>query len=111
MPVANLFFENFKRDFITNFNLLKDFYFTFDNPVFWIFTFLLFLVLLEIWDLRNAFSFTAIVTTVLLLATEAEKHLAVLFSRPGESFDPYLMRAAVIFSISILFLLYSFMKK
>jgi hypothetical protein len=111
MPVANLFFENFKSDFITNYNLLKDFHFTFDNPVFWIFIFLLFFVLLEIWDLRNAFSFTAIVTTVLLLTTKAENYLTVLFSRPGETFDAFLMRVMAIVFISFLFFLYIFIRR
>ena len=111
MPVTNLFFENLKRDFITNFNLLGDFHFTFDNLVFWLFIFVLFVVLLEIWDLKNAFSFTAIVSAILLLSTEAEKHLVVLFARPGESFDPSLMRIAVVVSISMLSFLYFFTRK
>ena len=111
MQVANLFFDNLKRDFITNFNLLRDFHFTLDNLVFWIFIFLLFLVLLEIWNLRNAFSFTVIVATILLLTTKAENYLTVLFAQPGETFDPFLMRIIVSVFISFIFFLYLFIKK
>jgi len=107
----NLFFENLKKDFIANFNLLRDFHFTFDNLVFWLFIFLLFLVLLEIWNLRNTFSFTVIVTAILLFTTKAESYLTVLFARSGESFDPFLMRVIVSVFISFLAFLYLFIRK
>jgi len=111
MPFANLFSDDFKTVFITNLNALKDFNFTISNPVFWLFVFVLFVILIKMWDIRKAFSFSALVVMILVFSTEIEKYLGGVFNQPGEFFDPLLIRFIAMALISILALLYFFMMR
>jgi hypothetical protein len=98
-----------KTVFMTNLGTLKDFHFTFYNPVFWLFMLVLFLSLLRIWPAKKSFSFTSIISIILLLTTEAERYFAEMLPQPPGTPDLGIVRIISIAIMGIVTLVYLFM--
>lgn len=90
---------------------LKNVEFTYSNPLFWAFLFLLFLLLIRLWPLKKSFSFSCVLAVILLATTQAEKVAARAFSKPGEPFDPTVVRVLAIILVAFIFVYYAFIKE
>ncbi|MFH0827254.1 MAG: hypothetical protein V1923_05180 [Candidatus Omnitrophota bacterium] len=84
--------------------------FLFFNPLFWCIIFLLFIVLHRLWVTRHAFSFSLITALILLFMTEIEYRFSAVFARTGETFDPSLIRLVAFASLTVIFLVYTFIR-
>ena len=99
-----------KAIFKPYFNELKDFHFTFSNPLFWLSAILLFLVLTRFWQSKKAFSFSIITVAVLLLTTRMEAAAETWFIAQGDIFDALAIRMVAFFIILMLFFYYSLIR-
>ncbi len=87
---------------------LKGFHFSFLNPLFWIFLFILFLILRVLWYPEKSFYFCAILAVILLGASKIENCMTIgIF---GEDLTLILVRILALFLILMLFLYYAFVR-
>ena len=100
--------DTLKTILLPQLEALKNFNFSFRNPLFWVFLFLLFLVLTRFWDVRKSFSFCLIVGILLLLSTELGWYIGVLFG--NAPFALFLVKLFSLFVIAIIFLYYALIK-
>src|SRR3989338_8526424 len=101
MDIA-LYIETLKTTFLPYVKSIQDFHFYYDNPLLWLFFITLFFLLVWFrdWSRRRSFSFCLASALVLLTATWVEGSMAGAFSRAGESFDPFIIRALFILALS-----------
>jgi cation transport ATPase len=79
-----------------------------NNPVFWLFMALLFLILLKIWVAKKAFIFTVLIAIILLLTTLAEERFIHLLSPTNESLNLWLVRFMAVVIVACLSFLFLF---
>jgi hypothetical protein len=101
------YIEILKTTFIPYIKDIHGFHFYFNNPLFWVFVMVLYLIL-EIgrsWSPGKAFFFCVSIAIVLLGATWFERLIAATFAAPGENFDPLLIRvlSLIILLVAILY--------
>jgi len=109
--MENIDFNALKEVLITYLVSLENFNFSFLNPLFWIFIFLLFLILLRFWQAKKSFSFCLIIAIILLATTKLEGLLADKLTTSREAFDPLLIRVLSGFIIMIIGFYYTVMKE
>ena len=104
---------NFKCgiDFKNNLHELRNFHFSFLNPLFWVFLVLLFWVLLRLWYAKKSFSFCFILALILLATTKLEYMFANMSVTYGEKIDFFWIRICGIFAAAVVFLYYAFIKE
>ncbi len=90
---------------------LKSFQFSYFNPLFWVFIFILFLILLRIWEIKKSFSYCVLLSLILLATTELETWLAGIWTKSGETFDPLLIRILTFLVIVIISIYYATIKE
>lgn len=90
---------------------LKNLDFSYQNPLFWILIFVIFLVFAKIWGARKSFMFSVILSGILLATTAAEHKLMRMLVKPGEAFDPTIIR--IFFGVLVAFtiLYFAFIKE
>lgn len=87
---------------------LKDFQFSYRNPLFWAGLFIIFLILLRVWDERKkAFSYSVMLAVILLGMTRLELYTLSLFGEPSASF---LIRTISLFIIALVFIYHAFIR-
>ncbi len=107
----NTYFDALKMGLKPYFESLKSFQFSYFNPLFWVFLFLLFLILLRVWEIKKSFSYCVILSLVLLATTELESYLIDIWSKSGEIFDPSPIRILAFFIIVIISIYYTTIKE
>jgi len=100
-----------KETFFTHLDSLKDFNFSFLNPVFWLLIFVLFLVLLKFWQTRKAFSFSLLTAAILLASTQIEIYLKGKLTPVAGQVDPFLFRLLTLFLIFVTLFYYALIKE
>ena len=113
MGVA-LYIEVLKTSFLPYIKDIQNYNFYFQNPVFWVFFMVLFLML-EIgwsWSPGKAFSFCTIVAFILLGSKWIEKPMTDLFTIHGYStgFDPFILKMAAFVIIAIITIYFVFIE-
>lgn len=113
MDVA-LYIEVLKTAFLPYIKDIQNFNFYFQNPVFWVFFLVLFLML-EIgwsWSPGKAFSFCTIIAFTLLGSKWIEKPIINFFTIQGYSsgFDPLILKIAAFVIISIVTIYFVFIE-
>ena len=98
------------HSFLANFERLRSFEFSLNNPVFWVVAVVLFLLLLKFWNPRKSFYFCFMIATSLLATTYVENFFARALLEHGESFDPFFIRMISTFFISIVFIYFILVK-
>ncbi|NQV03896.1 MAG: hypothetical protein HQ532_00195 [Candidatus Omnitrophica bacterium] len=97
-----------KESFIPYLDSLKGFHFSFLNPLFWIFLFILLLILRVFWYLEKSFYFCAMLAIILLTASKVENCMTIgIF---GEDLTLLLVRIVALFLILMMFLYYAFVR-
>jgi len=104
-------FDALKEALIPYLDSLKNFNFSFLNPLFWVFIFVLFLILLRFWQTKKSFSFCLTIAIILLATTKLEGLLADKLTTPTETFDPILIRVSSCFIITVVGLYYAVIKE
>lgn len=89
---------------------LKNFQFSYNNPLFWVFLLLSSLVLLRFWRPRKSLSFCLILAIILLATTKIE-NITVALIEPGEVFDPVIIRVVSIIIIIFISIYYVFIRE
>lgn len=102
-------FEALRKIFMFYLNPLKNLEFTFLNPLFWAFLFLLFIMLCRIWEAKKSIHFCLLLAFILLCTTEIESRVVALFSAPDQSIDTTLIKFISIFLVTLLFIFYVFL--
>ncbi|MBU1853502.1 MAG: hypothetical protein KJ957_05615 [Candidatus Omnitrophica bacterium] len=102
----NIDFDALKASCIPYLKDLRDFQFSFLNPLFWVGLLILFFILLRFWQTKKAFSFCLIIGAILLASTKLEGFIEKAIAGVGGTFDPLLVRIGVIFVVSVIFLYY-----
>jgi len=105
----NVFLVAFKKDLLFYFETLKNFEFSYRNPLFWVSLLLLILILMRIWEARKSFSFCTLLAIILLATTRLENFIVVTFAKYGESIDTSIVRLVSIFIVAMIFLIYVFL--
>jgi len=95
---------------LPHFETLKRFQFTYDNPLFWAGLVLIFLILAWFWGWRKSFSFCFLTGLILLGNTKLEAVVTEMVAKSWEIFDPFILRAASLFVITIILVYYLFLK-
>ena len=90
---------------------LKNFYFAYNNPLFWLLILTLFLILLRAWQFKKAFSFSLIVAAILLLTTQSEAFINKALSSFTAQIDPFLIRLVSLFLICVILFYYALIKE
>ena len=108
--VIDIDLQALKEALIPYLDSLKSFNFSYLNPLFWVFIFVLFLILLRFWQAKKSFSFCLITSIILLASTKLEGFLANKLTTSIETFDPLLIRIISCFIIVIIGLYYAVMK-
>lgn len=103
------YLEVLKTTFMPYIKDIHSFHFYYNNPLFWVFFMVLYLIL-EIgrsWSPGKAFFFCIIIAMVLLGTTWFEIYIANTFVKPGETFDPFIIRmlSLVMLSAVVLYFL------
>jgi len=104
-------FDALKTSFLSYFGRLSNFDFSFRNPVFWAFLVLAFLILLKFWAAKKSFSFCIVIGAILLAATKVEGLVRKAVTKPGETFDPLLIRMGALCIIAFIVVYYIFLKE
>ena len=104
-------FDVLRRTFLYHLDSLKNFNFSFLNPVFWLFLLILFLILLRFWLAKKAFSFCMILAIVLLATIKLENFMAGLLANSVKTFDPTIIRLFAIAIVVFIFIYYAFIKR
>lgn len=107
--LTNFDFELFRQWFLFYLKPLENFEFYFFNPLFWIILFLLFLLLLRVWQAKKSFQFCLLLAFILLCTTEIESRSAALFSSSELLFDAAIIKLVSIFVIIMLLMFYIFL--
>ena len=97
-------FETLRAIFVPYLDSLKNFHFTFLNPLFWAFLLVLLLILLRFWEIKKSFSFCLIIAVILLGTTKLEDFVVDTLAISGESLVPFLIRVLSLFAVAIVFL-------
>ena len=95
---------------LPHFETLKRFQFTYNNPLFWAGLVLAFLILSWSWGGKQSFSFCLLTGLILLGTTKLEIIIIEVAVKGGETFDPFILRAASLFVIAIILVYYLFLK-
>ena len=103
-------FTALKKAMIPYLDSLKDFNFSYLNPLFWVGVFVLFLLLLRFWHAKKSFSFCLLIAAILLTTTKLEIFMADKLTTSTETFDPLLIRVLSGFIIMIIGFYYAVMK-
>jgi hypothetical protein len=84
---------------------LKNLIFSYQNPLFWVFLFLIFLILMKPWGTRKAFLFSLILAAVLLATTALEQRVVGTMIKPGDTFDPTIIRivSGIVIAFTVLY--------
>ena len=90
---------------------LKNFIFSYQNPLFWVFLFGTFLVLARPWGAKKAFAFSLILGAVLLATTAFEQMFFRTMVKPGETFDPTIIRIVAGVAIAFTVLYFTLIKE
>ena len=96
---------------LRNLESLKDFNFSFSNPIFWLLLFILSWILTRFWPVAKSVSFCIVVAVVLVSATALESLLSDKFIQIGSEFDPTLIRAMSLLVITLITLFYACLKE
>jgi len=98
-------FEVMRQGLQPHLESLKNFNFSYQNPLFWIFLFVIFLVLTKPWGAKKAFAFSLILGAVLLATTAFEQMFFRTMVNPGETFDPTIIRivSGVVIAFTVLY--------
>ncbi|MFC1514417.1 hypothetical protein ACFL5X_00760 [Candidatus Omnitrophota bacterium] len=94
-----------------HFEELKELNFTFANPVFWIFMILLFVLVTRFWNGKKGFSFTLMISAMLLLTTKMEAMTEAWLLSRGEGFDPLPVRTIAFFVMMMVFFYYTLIRE
>lgn len=87
---------------------LKGFHFSFLNPLFWIFLFILFLILGALWYPEKSFYFCTFLAIILLTTSKIESCMTIgIF---GEDLTLLLVRILALFLILMMVLYYVFVR-
>ncbi len=86
---------------------LKNLHFSVANPLFWTIILVVFLLLLNFWTVRKAFSFCVVISLVLLAATKLENFTA---SFSSYDFIPALTRVLLAFTVLLIVIYYTLVK-
>lgn len=97
-----------KESFIPYLDSLKGFHFSFLNPLFWLFLFILFLILRVFWYLEKSFYFCAMLAIILLATSKIENYMTIAIF--GEDLTTLLIRILALFVILMMFLYYAFLR-
>jgi len=100
------YLEVLKTTFMPYIKDIQGFHFYYNNPLFWVFFMVLYLIL-EIgrsWSPGKAFFFCVIIAIVLLSTTWFEMFIASTFVKPGETFDPLIIRMLSLVMLSAIIL-------
>lgn len=87
--------------FLPYINSLRDFHFSYRNPVFWLFLLIVCLILLRFWQPKKTISFCLTIAVILLAATKIERIMAQALARQGGVFDPFIIRIMLFIVVSI----------
>lgn len=85
---------------------LRNFHFSFFNPLFWLFFLILLLVLTKAWGIKKSFSLCSIVAAVLLATTFVEQFMIETFGIT----DVLLIRLICFFVLALIFVYYFFIR-
>ena len=107
----NLNFSLLKDTLSPHINSLKDFHFSFLNPVFWLLIIVLFLILLRFWQTKKAFSFSLLTAAILLASTQIEIYLQGKLTPITGQVDPFLIRLLTVFLIFVVLFYYALIKE
>lgn len=100
--------ERLKEYILPYIEELKDFEFSYRNPLFWVGLFVAFFILSRFWgERKKPFSFTVISGLILLGMTKTEAYFSTLFSDP---LAPFLVKMVSLFIITLVFIYYAFIK-
>lgn len=102
--------EALKNFFISQLNELRDFHFSFFNPLFWIFFIAVLVILVRLWEFRKSFSFCVTVAVILLLTTRVEELISRNLVASGEAYTPFFIRAVSLFIISVILIYFIFIR-
>lgn len=101
----NLALEALKTSFLTYIKNIQDYHFYYNNPLFWVFFMILYLILkIGIsWNSGKAFFFCASIAFILLGTTWLEQPMIDMFTIRGYSggFDPFILKVASFVTVSI----------
>ena len=89
---------------------LRNFHFSFSNPLFWGFLIVVFSILSRFWGAKKSFSFCLIIAVVLLATTKLQGFTINMTAAPIYAFIPLLIRIFSLFAIAIIVLYYTVIK-
>ncbi len=87
---------------------LKNYEFTFFNPMFWLVLVCIFLLYLKFWQLKKSFSFSLFLAFMLLSTTEIQARVTSLLAPAGEPFDTTIIKFISLIIVSFFYLIYVF---
>jgi len=98
-------FEVMRQGLQPHLESLRNYNFSYQNPLFWAFLFVIFLVLTKPWGAKKAFAFSLILGAILLPTTAFEKMFLRTMIKPGETFDPTIIRiiSGVVIAFTVLY--------
>ena len=94
-----------------NLQSLKNFNFSFRNPVFWLLILMICLILLKFWQGKKALSFSLITASILLLTTQIESLLQSNITPVTGDMGPFVIRLLAMFLILVVFFYYSLIRE
>lgn len=107
--IRNFDLVKLKSLLISYVNELRDFQFRVGNPLFWAFFLIAMILLTGFWRIKKAFSFCAIIVSILLATTAVESSMGLTFSE-SELFDATVLRWIALFVLLFVFLYFFFVK-
>ena len=94
-----------------NLQSLKNFDFSFRNPLFWLLILVMFLILLKFWQGKKAVSFSLIIASILLLATQLETLFKGHLTAVAGDMGPFVVRLLSLFLIFVILLYYALIRE
>ena len=107
--IENEYFNLLKLMVLPYLEELKNYHFSFLNPLFWLFLLISLLILSKRWGLGKSASFCALVAAVLLGTTALANHMAATLAQ-AKIFDFEVLRMVSLFVISLIAIYYFFIK-
>jgi hypothetical protein len=104
-------FEAVVKSLEPYYNSLKNYEFSYLNPLFWAGLLLLFIVVSRFWELKKSFSYCLWIGIILLVTSKLEVVFANLFSLPGASADTTLIKFVSAFVVAMLSIFYIFVRQ
>nr|MBU1328801.1 hypothetical protein [Candidatus Omnitrophota bacterium] len=108
-----LYIGSLKTVFLPYIKSIQSFHFYYNNPLFWVFFMVLYLILWigRSWNRGKAFFFCISIASILLATTWLEKPLIDMFTVHGYAvggFDPFILKVASLVMISIIVIYFVF---